>query len=455
MPTKIKLRISRQNLKLLILVFTISVFGSGFFTLKWLIGYFFADEETMQQRLMAATPDPTMRCDYRMSLLLDKLARLQFEHGRLPESIDTLAVLHEEVERDYRCPQGGHFILINNPQYTSCLCTVHGLCCGPATGAADYKDPLIREFERWSVSDKVDFEGLATIRTLLTGTLEINARNRFRRTPLMMSILNGWDDLAEQLINKGANIHMLDQNSMNALHFAAKYHKKELVTRLLKKGADCNQRDRFGRNALFYACGCWDYQRFCGLSKVDADSPLFKTYQAGQARYFENLRENSDEVEIVKALIKNGARVDDPDCDDRTPLFYASMDGYQNIVSLLTSKKVDVNHKDKNRLTPLFYTLFDYSPNTFNHLKDRMISSRECEIADILISQGANVNALYYDRPLITYVVERNYTEILRMLLTKKININAKGFTGTALEVAEKKGRTELAEILKQAGAKE
>lgn len=86
---------------------------------------------------------------------------------------------------------------------------------------------------------------------LLNKGANINAVERRRRTPLHAAVrYNSHKELVELLLEKGANVNAVDNLDMTPLHFALKYDQEELVGLLLKKGANVNAVDKKGRTPL-------------------------------------------------------------------------------------------------------------------------------------------------------------------------------------------------------------
>lgn len=78
------------------------------------------------------------------------------------------------------------------------------------------------------------------------------------------------------------------------------------------------------------------------------------------------------------------------------------------------------------------------------------------EIVKLLLEKGANVNAR--GRGGCAALIEasgKGHLEIVKLLLNKGADINARTYSGwTALDVAVRKGHTEIVELLKAQGAK-
>ncbi|MBK1880716.1 ankyrin repeat domain-containing protein [Pelagicoccus mobilis] len=77
--------------------------------------------------------------------------------------------------------------------------------------------------------------------------------DEYGRTPLINAICDGNLELAEELISKGADLDVQDDNGWCALHFASQKREKEITKILLEKGANPNLHDSHGNGPLWTA----------------------------------------------------------------------------------------------------------------------------------------------------------------------------------------------------------
>ncbi|AGJ98777.1 Ankyrin repeat domain protein [Wolbachia endosymbiont of Drosophila simulans wNo] len=85
---------------------------------------------------------------------------------------------------------------------------------------------------------------------LLNEGANINALERRKWTPLHTAVKSGKMEVAELLLDRGANVNAVDNLDMTPLHFALKYNREELVRLLLDRGANVNSVDKKGRTPL-------------------------------------------------------------------------------------------------------------------------------------------------------------------------------------------------------------
>ena len=68
----------------------------------------------------------------------------------------------------------------------------------------------------------------------------MNAKDEFGYTPLHLAVLHGRTDIAQALINAGADIAR-----WTPLHFAATYGRTDIAQALITAGADVNAQGRW------------------------------------------------------------------------------------------------------------------------------------------------------------------------------------------------------------------
>ena len=66
---------------------------------------------------------------------------------------------------------------------------------------------------------------------------DVNARDKFKRTPLIIAAFRGYTKLANSLISKGANIGAMDINGKTPILAAGTQGHSDIVALLITKGA--------------------------------------------------------------------------------------------------------------------------------------------------------------------------------------------------------------------------
>jgi len=163
-------------------------------------------------------------------------------------------------------------------------------------------------------------------------------------------------------------------------------------------------------------------------------------------------------LEVVKLLLERGALIEAKNSKNITPLLVAAEEGRFEVVKLLLEKGALIEAKNSNKATPLWMAAQN------GHL----------EIVALLLEKGAAVDArtddsvtMVYDRANGTVSTKRNYgvtplwmaaqnghIKVVASLLKNGANPNVEAMGRSALQFAVEKRLTEIAELLRKAGAK-
>ena len=146
---------------------------------------------------------------------------------------------------------------------------------------------------------------------------DVNTRNRYGQTLLMLLVNREIEELAQLVIAKGADVNAKDKKGVTPLMIAVSSGEKNIYQTLLSNGADIKEADKFGRSVLMWAVG-----------------------------------NNADE-EIIQDLLSKGADINRKDKNGFTPLMIAVRSGNERLVEMLIKNGADVTIKDKNNRTAL------------------------------------------------------------------------------------------------------
>ena len=239
--------------------------------------------------------------------------------------------------------------------------------------------------------------------TLDSETLaDIDAKDEYGRTRLVLAIIDGDIGRAKALILAGADVHgaRVRGNERTPLHYAASYGHIEIVQMLIAAGADVNAEG--GRSG----------------------TPLY-------------LAANGGHLGIVEILLTAGAEVT-PRSDLNNPLRAATSHGHVEIVRVLISAGAEVNGADRYRSTPLL-----------------IAAGRHSEIVEMLLAAGAHVNTVDdYGRTPLHRAAESGQIEIVKMLIAAGALVNTEDERGgTPFLDAAARGFFDILAALIAAGA--
>lgn len=178
--------------------------------------------------------------------------------------------------------------------------------CGPS--AEDFFNELIEDFEEdcedcydepRNLFEAIFDEDINAVRRLIREGANVNGRNSGGRTPLHEAVRDGLTDIANVLIDSGADVNATTRGfGETPLHYAVRFGHSDLVDILIKAGANVNAVDK------------------------DGLTPLHEAADDGN-------------TVLASVLIDAGADVDTRDKKGRTPLYLAIEGGNPQVAKLL------------------------------------------------------------------------------------------------------------------------
>lgn len=212
---------------------------------------------------------------------------------------------------------------------------------------------------------------------LLKNGVDINSKNKWKDSALILAVDNHQVKTVKFLIDKGINLNNLDYYGETALFHAISTPDIELVKLLVKSGSDVNIPDQYGTTCLMQSC------KLHSMWGVEAEAKWCKIYKQDNentADFVNDFNPNKIAFDITQLLLENNANVDIENKDGINALDIAAMNDDAKRIDLLLDYSADINHICKtNNFTPLMNAI----DSSFGHLTDAIKT---------LVQRGADIN---------------------------------------------------------------
>ena len=277
---------------------------------------------------------------------------------------------------------------------------------------------------------------IKAVKQHLDAGTDVNAKDKYGRTPLHEAAWSSHKEVGELLIAAGADVNAKGDGGKTPLHDVARKGHRETAKTLIAAGADVNAKDDGGRTPLD-----WDDGEVADLLR-----------KHGGKHSTINTASIAGDTEAVKEFLATGVDVNAND-EGGTPLFAAASRGHKEVAKLLIANGADVNVKNNK---------FRGSP--FRQVGTPLFAAASRghkEIVKLLISNGADVNAKnMYRRTALESAAFYGHKEIVELLIAEGADVNAKDNIGstpldmTSPNIGNINGRPEIAALLRKHGGK-
>lgn len=247
-------------------------------------------------------------------------------------------------------------------------------------------------------------EAIRLITMAIQGKADFSLRWLNGHTALTWAIDAGKLDLAEQIMQAGADINQVGDEDRSPLFFAAKEGKPELVQKLLEKGAKADLADKDGDLPLHAAVEVYTMEKAKAIiDLLLSKSSINAQNKEGETALLEALDNGKKEMALY--LVEKGADLNLADTEGKVPLF-CIIDDFEGpealeLLTALAPKGLKFDTTDKRGRTVL------------HELAGKADKAEALEKAQSLISAGAgkvNINAADAEgvTPLLLAVQERS-----------------------------------------------
>ena len=280
--------------------------------------------------------------------------------------------------------------------------------------------PTVQAMDEWhtkkllATQERLDKElfqacksgSIKNVRDLVAQGACINAINE-DSTPLHAASYNGYLNIVEFLIKRGAGIEAEDINQYTALHFACQEGHYAVAKKLIETKANLDAYTKYRKTPLHIACIRGHYQIVKLLvdknAYIDAmaenfETPLYFVFMykhpsiapvlidSGASLNISDRGKRTplhlaccfkENVQAIKYMLKHGANLNAVDIHATTPLHVACYKGHCEIVAaLIKTPGIKINAQNDALHTPLYATVLG------NHPK----------VVALLLATGADIN---------------------------------------------------------------
>jgi len=240
-------------------------------------------------------------------------------------------------------------------------------------------------------------------------------------------------DIAEFLIQRGADVNAKDSYGCTPLYYAINYiDDSDFVNLLIARGADVNAKQREGETLLQSAAKRVKTEVIKLLLEAGADIDVKNDRDQTALHTLLDIRSSllyRLSKDILELLLAKGADVNLKDNDGRTPLLLAAESAGGEIVELLLDKGADINAKDDE--------------SGFTALHHAALFGNK-SAAEVLVTRGADINAKDKQGHTPLYVAVNHDYQVADLLINKGADSGIRTESGqTLLQLVQQRKQIE------------
>ncbi|KAK7872597.1 hypothetical protein R5R35_001935 [Gryllus longicercus] len=182
---------------------------------------------------------------------------------------------------------------------------------------------------------------------------DIDAADRFNRTPLHLAVARGNANIVWYLLNTKAKLNICDTEGRTPFLKAVECGHKDIIVMMLERGVDLNTIDYSGNSALHIAAKQGYYEITSILLKEGAN--FESSNNLGESPL--HIATQAQHRDLIELLLRYGSSVNAVDRDNRSPLMFAAKNGNMAIVQLFLEYGAQRKVQDSNDWTAEDYAI--------------------------------------------------------------------------------------------------
>lgn len=199
----------------------------------------------------------------------------------------------------------------------------------------------IFNFKEKKLISAIKNKDILTIQSLIEDSeIDINYQNKHKTSPLIEAVRVGDIEIVRLVLKKSPNLEFKDFFDFTALMISATEGNYEVSQLLINSGADVNAQDRFGESILMYALE----ESFYDIANLLIDNKAHINIKDTSDGYTPLMIDmlSSDEFKLAPRLIAMGANVNEKDNDGTALIQLLAQEGEINKIEYLLNHGANI-----------------------------------------------------------------------------------------------------------------
>jgi ankyrin repeat protein len=236
------------------------------------------------------------------------------------------------------------------------------------------------KYQRTPLHSAARFGASSAVKFLLEKGADVSVMDESGNTALHLASIFGHGDIVNLLIGQEAEVDALNTEGQAPLHLASRYGNPECIKLLLSGEADSNIRDMDGNTPLHIAALFENHENLDEILKAEPD--IDAVNDNGYTPLLLAVQQLENE-KVVEQLLLHGADANITEGSGKNALLLAVYSNRKEYISILLSKGIDINSRDEDGNTALHYPMY-------NVLRNKMFLPLSKDISGLLIGEGAD-----------------------------------------------------------------